>query len=79
MYKIPATHNKLILALKYKRSDSGASPDEAVSWGKIKREAKPVKIFSEATLVFPLLVAQTFAKNFPRTAATTTNAAQTTK
>ena len=29
----------------------------SVSWGKITREAKPVKIFSEATLVFPLLVA----------------------
>lgn len=26
-----------------------------------------VKIFSEATLVFPLLVAETFAKNFPHT------------
>ena len=26
------------------RSDSGASPDEAVSWGKIKRDATPVKV-----------------------------------
>eukprot|EP00126_Sphaerothecum_destruens_P006535 Sdes_comp19409_c0_seq1m10733 len=43
-------------------SDAGAQPDEAVSWGKIKMDAKPVKIFSEATLVFPLLVAETFAK-----------------
>jgi deoxyhypusine synthase len=25
-------------------SDAGASPDEAVSWGKIKREATPVKV-----------------------------------
>lgn len=54
-------------ASEFDGSDAGASPDEAVSWGKIKREAKPVKIFSEATLVFPLLVAQTFAKNFPHT------------
>jgi len=43
-------------------SDSGASPDEAVSWGKIKMTAQPVKVFAEATLVFPLIVAQTFAK-----------------
>lgn len=43
-------------------SDSGARPDEAKSWGKIKKEATPVKIYAEATLIFPLLVAQTFAK-----------------
>ncbi len=43
-------------------SDSGASPDEAVSWGKIKLTATPVKVFSEATLVFPMIVAETFAK-----------------
>ena len=43
-------------------SDSGARPDEAKSWGKIKIDATPVKLYSEATLVFPLLVAQTFAK-----------------
>lgn len=44
-------------------SDSGARPDEAISWGKIKRDAQPVKITAEATLVFPILVAQTFAKH----------------
>ncbi|KAG0411783.1 hypothetical protein HPB47_011079 [Ixodes persulcatus] len=43
-------------------SDSGASPDEAVSWGKIRKDARPVKVCAEATLVFPLLVAETFAK-----------------
>eukprot|EP00116_Pleurobrachia_bachei_P005912 sb/3466174/ len=44
-------------------SDAGATPDEAVSWGKIRKDAKtPVKIYAEATLVFPLLVARTFAK-----------------
>lgn len=43
-------------------SDSGASPDEAVSWGKISAKAQSVKISAEATLVFPLLVAKTFAK-----------------
>jgi len=45
-------------------SDSGARPDEAVSWGKIKRTAKPVKVYADATLVFPVLVAQTFASSF---------------
>ena len=48
---------------EYDGSDAGASPDEAVSWGKIKMTAKPVKVWSEATLVFPILVAETFARN----------------
>ncbi|KAJ8612653.1 hypothetical protein CTAYLR_002102, partial [Chrysophaeum taylorii] len=43
-------------------SDSGARPDEAISWGKIKIDAAPVKVYADATLVFPLLVSQTFAK-----------------
>jgi deoxyhypusine synthase len=42
-------------------SDSGASPDEAVSWGKIRYTANPVKINTEATLVFPWIVAKCFA------------------
>jgi len=51
-------------ANEYDGSDAGASPDEAVSWGKIKMTAKPVKVFSDATIAFPILVGQTFAKNF---------------
>ncbi|CAB3403844.1 unnamed protein product [Caenorhabditis bovis] len=43
-------------------SDSGAQPDEAVSWGKVKPGTSAVKVHAEATLVFPLLVAETFAK-----------------
>jgi deoxyhypusine synthase len=43
-------------------SDAGAPPDEAISWGKIKQEAKPVKVTADAALIFPLLVAQSFAK-----------------
>lgn len=42
-------------------SDSGATPDEAVSWGKIRMDSKPVKIYCEATLVLPLIIAKTFA------------------
>lgn len=42
-------------------SDSGARPDEAISWGKLKVDCKPVKVYGDATIVFPLLVSQTFA------------------
>ncbi|CAG99609.1 deoxyhypusine synthase [Kluyveromyces lactis] len=42
-------------------SDAGARPDEAVSWGKIKADAKSVKVYADATVVFPLVVAATFA------------------
>ncbi|ODV76561.1 deoxyhypusine synthase [Cyberlindnera jadinii NRRL Y-1542] len=42
-------------------SDAGARPDEAVSWGKIKAEAHSTKIYCDATVVFPLIVAATFA------------------
>lgn len=31
-------------AAEFDGSDAGASPDEAVSWGKIKKTAKPVKV-----------------------------------
>ncbi|GAA5925809.1 deoxyhypusine synthase [Sporobolomyces koalae] len=43
-------------------SDSGARPDEAVSWGKIKIDGESVKVYADATLVFPMIVAGTFAK-----------------
>ncbi|KAG9307808.1 hypothetical protein G9A89_023373 [Geosiphon pyriformis] len=45
-------------------SDSGAKPDEAVSWGKIRIDAESVKVHADATIVFPLIVAETFAKDF---------------
>ncbi|KAH6661504.1 deoxyhypusine synthase [Plectosphaerella plurivora] len=44
-------------------SDAGARPDEAVSWGKIKIGAEAVKVYADATLVFPFIVANTFAKD----------------
>jgi len=49
-------------ASEFDGSDSGARPDEAISWGKIRVNAAPVKLYTEVSLVFPLLVAQTFAK-----------------
>jgi deoxyhypusine synthase len=51
---------------EYDGSDSGAKPDEAISWGMCKIDAKPVKLYAEASLVFPLLVAQTFAKRLEK-------------
>lgn len=49
-------------AEEFDGSDSGAEPDESVACGKIKTEATPVKVHGEATLIFPLIVAQTFAR-----------------
>eukprot|EP00298_Acanthocystis_sp_HF-20_P001488 c11904_g1_i2.p1 GENE.c11904_g1_i2~~c11904_g1_i2.p1 ORF type:complete len:371 (+),score=140.70 c11904_g1_i2:36-1115(+) len=49
-------------AQEFDGSDAGAKPDEAKSWGKIKMEATPVKVYAEASVIFPLIVSQTFAK-----------------
>ncbi len=46
----------------YDGSDSGGNQEEAISWNKISPNAPHVKVYAEATLVFPLLVASTFAK-----------------
>ena len=47
---------------EYDGSDSGAMPEEAVSWGKITKDAKSVKVFGDATILFPILVASSFAR-----------------
>ncbi|KAI9807620.1 MAG: Deoxyhypusine synthase [Sarcosagium campestre] len=49
-------------AQEFDGSDAGARPDEAVSWGKIRAGGDSVKVYAEATVVFPLIVAATFAK-----------------
>ena len=51
------------IAQEFDGSDSGARPDEAVSWGKIKIGAKSTKAYAEISLVFPVIVAETFASN----------------
>jgi deoxyhypusine synthase len=51
-------------AQEFDGSDSGARPDEAISWGKIRVEAKPVKVCGDATILFPLVISQTFAKHW---------------
>lgn len=43
-------------------SDAGARPDEAVSWGKLLPKSDTVKVFGDATILFPLIVAKAFAK-----------------
>lgn len=49
-------------ASEFDGSDAGALPEEAVSWGKILPDAERVKVFGDATILFPILVAETFAK-----------------
>lgn len=51
-------------AQEFDGSDAGATPGEAMSWGKIKSgKENTVKIYSDATLVFPLIVAGAFLQN----------------
>ena len=47
-------------ASEYDGSDSGAEPEEAKSWGKISGKADTVKVFGDATILFPLIVAGAF-------------------
>ncbi|MBS3144054.1 deoxyhypusine synthase [Candidatus Woesearchaeota archaeon] len=49
-------------AQEFDGSDAGARPDEAVSWGKILPGAQSIKVFGDATILFPLIVAKTFAQ-----------------
>ena len=49
-------------ANEYDGSDAGARPSEAVSWGKLKAGAPSVKVVGDATILFPMLVAATWAK-----------------
>ncbi len=48
-------------AQEFDGSDSGARVEEAITWGKVKVNAPHVKIYCDATLAFPLLVAGSFA------------------
>jgi deoxyhypusine synthase len=50
-------------ACEFDGSDSGARPDEAVSWGKIRIDAEMTKVYADISLVFPIIVGETFYKN----------------
>lgn len=54
-------------APEFDGSDSGAEPEEAKSWGKIIGRAGAVKVVGDATILFPLLVAETFAQQNKKT------------
>ena len=49
-------------APEYDGSDSGAEPEEAKSWGKIQGKADTVKVFGDATILFPLIVSGAFIR-----------------
>ena len=49
-------------AIEEDGSNAGARPEEAKSWGKAVADENEVKVWGEATLVFPLLVAGAFVQ-----------------
>lgn len=49
-------------AIEYDCSDSGATCGEAYSWGKIAIDGESVKVYSEVSLIFPVIMAETFVK-----------------
>lgn len=49
-------------AQEYDGSDSGARVEEAITWGKVKANAPNIKIYGDASIIFPLLVAGSFAQ-----------------
>jgi len=53
-------------AQEFDGSDAGAKPDEAVSWGKIALDGTHVKVYAECSLVVPILVGETFVRNFDK-------------
>lgn len=53
-------------AAEFDGSDSGAEPEEAVSWGKVRADAQSVKVTCDASIAFPLLISSTF---YPHVAA----------
>lgn len=51
-------------AQEFDGCDSGAQPEEALSWGKISARADPVKVYGDATLVFPLIAYESFGRAY---------------
>jgi deoxyhypusine synthase len=49
--------------IEYDCSDTGATISEAITWGKMQINSTYIKIYSDASLVFPIMVAETFAKH----------------
>jgi deoxyhypusine synthase len=67
LFKNGVDHCVLVnTASDFDGSDAGANIEEAVSWGKVKSTNTAVKVFGDATLVFPLLVAGSFLSGTAR-------------
>ncbi|MCR6668507.1 MAG: deoxyhypusine synthase [archaeon YNP-WB-040] len=50
----------LTTAFEYDGSLSGAQIREAVSWGKVKPEAKKITVYGDATIILPILLAAVY-------------------
>ncbi|KAM0687490.1 Deoxyhypusine synthase [Conglomerata obtusa] len=50
-------------ANEFDGSDAGANIEEAVSWGKVKKKNTGVKVFGDATIILPLIVAECFTND----------------
>lgn len=53
-------------AVEHDSSDSGALPSEAVTWGKLAFDSLSTKVHGDATIILPLVVGETFAKNMEK-------------
>lgn len=53
-------------ANEYDGSDSGGNQEEAISWAKIRPDARRTKVFADATIVFPLMIAGIVAKRIKK-------------
>ena len=42
---------------------TGARVEEAISWGKVKSQASYIKVYGDATIIFPLIVAGAFKRS----------------
>lgn len=51
----------LTTATYFDGSDSGGNQEEAISWAKIKPSARKVKVISDATITFPILISSLFS------------------
>ena len=55
----------LNVANEFDGSDSGARPDEAISWGKIRMDAKPVKVCEQVVCVTEYFLHMSVLKIYP--------------
>ncbi|RVD90898.1 deoxyhypusine synthase [Tubulinosema ratisbonensis] len=67
LFKDGLNHCVLInTANDFDGSDAGANVEEAISWGKIAPVNSAVKVFGDASVIFPLIVLGSYLKNRTR-------------